>query len=122
MAEHMKTWAGQFLIEGSIVGRGARDGNTSSFKVGVVERFYPEGDKVRVHWLFERGYQFAQVDANTRIREEVPWELDSHGTCDVNSLFVLPLATLSAQLKPRLTQMAIHYSVALAGDIPKGQQ
>jgi hypothetical protein len=47
----MKNWLGQRIKVGDVVWRGARDGNTSSFKVGrVIES---ENDRVRVHWLYE---------------------------------------------------------------------
>lgn len=44
-------WLGQEISAGTIVGRGARDGNTSSFKVGRVVAIKSDGS-VRVEWLW----------------------------------------------------------------------
>ncbi|MFE5290136.1 hypothetical protein ACFRAQ_34655 [Nocardia sp. NPDC056611] len=49
----MKNWLGQEIAPGCIVGRGARDGNTSSFKVGRVVKLLPEKRLVRVAWFWE---------------------------------------------------------------------
>ncbi|AKC03086.1 hypothetical protein BH790_gp61 [Gordonia phage Gsput1] len=86
------------------MGRGARDGNTSSFKLGVIERLDAAKGKARVHWLYARHW------------DDQPVEIDSHGTCDVHSLFHVVMGGLDADLKARLMQHAIHYSIALAGD------
>ena len=49
MTESITNWLGQELTVGSKVYRGARDGNASSFKVGVVTKLAP----FTVNWLFE---------------------------------------------------------------------
>ena len=49
----MKNWIGQDIEVGSIVGRGAREGNTSSFKVGRVVKLMPDKLKVTVEWQYE---------------------------------------------------------------------
>ena len=48
----MKNWLGQDIVEGTLVYRGARHGDSSSFRVGRVvgER---NNNKVRVTWLLE---------------------------------------------------------------------
>ena len=53
MTESITNWLGQELTVGSKVYRGARDGNTSSFKVGVVTKLEP----FTVNWLFEPGWK-----------------------------------------------------------------
>lgn len=47
----MKNWLGQDIEVGSIVYRGAREGNTSSYKVGRVLEVRPERAKVTVQWF-----------------------------------------------------------------------
>lgn len=49
MNDHAENWLGQKLHVGDHVYRGARDGNSSSFKVGVVTKL----DKFTVNWLYE---------------------------------------------------------------------
>ncbi|QDH85100.1 hypothetical protein SEA_DARDANUS_63 [Gordonia phage Dardanus] len=115
----MKTWTGQYLMEGHTVGRGARDGNTSTFRLGVIERLIEDKGKVRVHWLYERRTKWVG-ERPDREAVEYAHEVDSHGTCDVHSLFHVQLAGLDPALKGRLMQHAIKYSVALAGDEPAG--
>ena len=57
MTESITNWLGQELTVGSKVYRGARDGNTSSFKVGVVTKLAP----FTVNWLFEPGWEGSAV-------------------------------------------------------------
>ncbi|MGW0245109.1 hypothetical protein ACWDYH_00565 [Nocardia goodfellowii] len=79
-------WLGQTIEVGTIVGRGARDGNTSSFKVGRVVSLKPDR-KARVHWLVEPGYSGEQRR-----------ELVSFGNPSVDTLFVLDPATFGFKL------------------------
>ncbi|QGH75836.1 hypothetical protein L3Y25_gp128 [Gordonia phage Syleon] len=81
MAE-LTNWLGQYFYPGVAVCRGARDGNTSTFKVGVVQKI-TDGGKVSVKWLFE---------ANTWIRDAEPHPyvaVKSTGASDVDTLFTL---------------------------------
>ncbi len=44
-------WLGQRLDIGTAVYRGAREGNSSSFKVGVIRKINYERQTARVEWL-----------------------------------------------------------------------
>ncbi|WNO25811.1 hypothetical protein SEA_GOIB_69 [Gordonia phage Goib] len=103
----MRTWTGQFLMEGHVVGRGSREGNTSRFRVGVVERLNPEKRTVRVHWLFVN-----------RAGDPIP--TDVHGTVGVDTLFHLHAIALDPRMKANLMQFAVHYSVSSMRD-PLGE-
>lgn len=52
----MKNWLGQDIGPGSIVYRGARDGNSSSFKIGVVDYVTERNSTARVIWKFGPSY------------------------------------------------------------------
>ncbi|MFE7797031.1 hypothetical protein [Nocardia sp. NPDC057440] len=76
-------WLGQTIKPGTIVGRGARDGNTSSFKVGKVISVDAEKRTARIEWLLYPAY---------RPGSEVTWERfrsEHRGTPAVDTLFVL---------------------------------
>lgn len=65
----MKNWLGQELEVGTVVYRGARDGNTSSFKIGVIRKM--SLDKApRVEWIAE-----SWVKWTGDLREPCPREL-----------------------------------------------
>jgi hypothetical protein len=57
----MKNSWGQEIEVGSVVYRGARQGNSSEYKVGVVESLKP-GKPPRVRWHFESTVQWIRVD------------------------------------------------------------
>ncbi len=87
----MKNWMGQVIQVGDTVYRGARDGNTSSYKVGVVRKTDPKTEKVSVEWFFELGGLYNRPHGET-IRN-VPrrpgyWAngKTSTGTCGINTL------------------------------------
>lgn len=46
----MKNWLGQDIREGDVVYRGARQGDTSSFRIGVVDLVREEKGSARVEW------------------------------------------------------------------------
>lgn len=52
----IRNWAGMDIRVGEVVWRGARDGNTSTYKIGVVESLNGQKRVARVNWLFEEGY------------------------------------------------------------------
>lgn len=57
----MKNSWGQDIEVGSLVYRGARQGNSSEYKMGVVESLKP-GKPPRVKWLFESYSKWIRVD------------------------------------------------------------
>ncbi|AFN37751.1 hypothetical protein FGG44_gp60 [Mycobacterium phage MacnCheese] len=50
-------WSGQNIEPDSVVWRGARDGNLSSFKIGVVKAVGVTPGKATVRWVVECGYR-----------------------------------------------------------------
>ena len=79
----MKNWLGQEIKPGDVVGRGAREGNTSSFKIGVVDVIDDKG--IRVNWLYELGIY--HVDKDNKV--VVPHRRESKGRPALDSLFRL---------------------------------
>lgn len=85
-------WIGQEIEVNSIVWRGARNGNSSSFKIGQVMSVNPVAGSARVRWLFE-------PRSDWLVREYIPavrWEnlkrvrhIESKGSPNVNSLVVI---------------------------------
>lgn len=61
----MKNWMQQDIVPGMTVYRGARDGTTSSFKIGVVESV--SGQKARVAWLFSAGWKWINIAGEKRL-------------------------------------------------------
>lgn len=59
----MRNWLGQEIIPGAVVYRGARDGNSSSFKVGVVRTVDEDKRTARVDWKFQPGGWWYRKDA-----------------------------------------------------------
>lgn len=49
----MRNWLGQEIEVGSVVYRGARDGNTSTYKVGTVIKVNEDKRTARVKWHME---------------------------------------------------------------------
>lgn len=47
----LRNWTGQKFRVGDHVWRGARDGNTSTYKIGTIVRLMPDKGKVTVEWL-----------------------------------------------------------------------
>ena len=87
----MRNWLGQDIQVGSIVYRGARAGNTSEYKVGVVESLDEDKGKARVHWRFDPYSYFWRTDPagnRERIKSAVG-RMDGRGSPDINSLVVL---------------------------------
>lgn len=95
----MKNWLGQDILPGSVVYRGARDGNSSSYKVGAVQTI--KANKVRVDWKYtytslwehvDRGAK--NYDGSTRLDRDfvayVPWKIHSGGSPGIDSLIALP--------------------------------
>lgn len=80
----MKNWLGQELSVGDLVYRGARDGNTSSFKVGIIVAI--SAGKARVLWKYEPGvYNVLLADG----KYEQYWgvrRLETSGSPNIDSL------------------------------------
>lgn len=85
----MRNFLGQQFQVGDAVWRGAREGNSSSFKAGHVAKV--GRDSITVSWLWTRGHVWLTNPASgMRIGVDIPWALRSTGTVkDVNSLVLV---------------------------------
>lgn len=95
----LKNWLSQPLQVGTPVYRGARDGNSSSFKVGRIVKVDDVKNTVRVHWLYEQGGLYWYHNEVLPIEDFGGFEpvrrLDSQGSPDINSLCVISEETMS---------------------------
>lgn len=88
----MKNWLGQDIELGSLVYRGAREGNGSSFKIGKVTKF--ELDKPpRVQWLYEIGPGWAYVDGQYQPTGEKWHKTRKTGSPALDSLVLIDPTT-----------------------------
>ncbi|MGY1896185.1 hypothetical protein [Nocardia gipuzkoensis] len=102
----MRNWLGQDIKVGAIVGRGARDGNTSSFKVGRVLALNEDKRTARIHWLHEPGLIRRRDDEGRWVRLDqterkavTTWSgKPSIGSPDIDTLFVLDTSTFDFEL------------------------
>lgn len=88
----MKNWLAQEIEVGSKVYRGARDGNSSSFKVGIVSKLNEEKRTARVEWHWGPAMFWLRPDpkdSNTWWRLEFPSKIESVGSPSVDSLALL---------------------------------
>lgn len=84
-------WAGQEITPGLTVWRGARQGDSSTFRVGTVLDVNEVKRTVRVHWLFEQSNR-------SWIAKDIPvskWQhllgvraMDVKSTCTVDSVTI----------------------------------
>ena len=86
----LTNWVGQPVEVGTIVGRGARDGNTSSFKVGVVTKAQAN-ERPTVHWMYEEGWNGRR-------------EISSNGSPSASSLFVIDVPSIDPEVRSKLTE------------------
>lgn len=87
----MRNWLGQEILPGSVVYRGAREGNSSSFKVGVVRTVNEDKRTARVDWKFRPGGYWYRTDAagnNERLTSGVT-QVEGAGSPDINSLVLI---------------------------------
>lgn len=85
----MKNSWGQTLKVGDVVYRGARQGNSSEYKVGVVESLKP-GKPPRIRWKYEASIQWIRIDGE-QLRLPSLWKMDSAGSPSIESLVVVDL-------------------------------
>jgi hypothetical protein len=110
----MYNWLGQKIEVGTVVGRGARDGNTSTFKVGVVTGLDEKKQTARVAWkltprtlyrLVDNGQTYYNGDRKFDLEELISyvpsnksWATTPEGEkgrhCSLDSLFVLDKSVL----------------------------
>ena len=76
----MYNWLGQEVKLGSVVGRGARIGNGSEFKIGVVTELFEDEQKVRVEWKYTSDFSREELPDGTYAdgRTKFKWG-DDHG-------------------------------------------
>lgn len=92
----MRNFLGQAFSPGDYVFRGAREGNSSSFKFGIVEKVTT--GSIGVNWLYRPGAFWFDDPATGKRRwiEGFVYKMDSFGTTkDPNSLFVVDANTAS---------------------------
>ena len=84
----MQNWMLQEIEVGTKVWRGAREGNTSGFKVGEVISFGKSGGP-RVRWTLSPGVVIQRKSGSAWEEFEVPWPIDTQGSPSVDSLVVV---------------------------------
>lgn len=91
----MKNWLGQEILKGDVVYRGARDGDSSSFRIGVVDLVRHEKGTARVEWRWvgstsgvwdARNYDTHWEDPNRYSVSGPDKYSGGKGTSDVNTL------------------------------------
>ena len=87
--DHHINWLGQKLEVGSLVYRGARDGNTSSFKVGIITKINPN-ETARVKWIAYQGGSWLSKFGGDRVWVTKLVEMNSAGSPSLESLVLLP--------------------------------
>ena len=90
----MKNWLGQEIEAGCVVYRGARQGDSSSFRIGVVELVREKGT-ARVKWLWtnssqgiwrRRQYEYSYMDPEHYVVPGPAQYRYGKGSVDVNTL------------------------------------
>lgn len=94
MAEYLKNWAGQEITVGDIVWRGARDGNTSSFKIGQVVALNAEKNTAKVRWFAEPGVKW--VDGKLI---DIIVTKNSTGSPSINTLALIDEMDLAEEIR-----------------------
>jgi hypothetical protein len=114
----MLNWLGQDVKVGSVVFRGARQGNSSSHKIGVVESLNEETRKARVAWKYECGGQWIRPTQGKAYFLEAPYKLSdkSKGSPDVGPLVVVPHGLLQSA-----ENMIVGSEMAKAQNVPFDQ-
>lgn len=94
----MLNWLGQDVKVGSVVFRGARQGNSSSHKIGVVESLNEKTRKARVAWKYELGVEWIRPAQGQSYYLERPHKLSERakGSPDVGPLVVVPHGLLTS--------------------------
>lgn len=91
----VKNWLGQDIVAGTVVYRGARQGDTSSFRIGVVDIVREEKRNARVEWKWSgttsgvwdaRNYDTHWSDPNRYSVSGPHKYIGGKGTCDIDTL------------------------------------
>ncbi|PBC38490.1 hypothetical protein CJ179_38490 [Rhodococcus sp. ACS1] len=85
----MKNWLGQDIQEGTFIGRGSRDGDHSSYRIGRVKALKDKG-AVSVRWIAE---------VQSYARTPVARELDLTSNVNVHSLMAIDPTTLGPEME-----------------------
>ena len=86
----MRNWLGQEFAEGQVVYRGARDGNTSTFKIGYVSHLNEDKNTVSAFWIFEQS-------GGRRVPEQS--FVGTKSTCNKDTLVVVDRSVLVGAAK-----------------------
>jgi len=100
----MKSWLGQTIKPGDVVYRGARDGTTSTFKIGVVE--YVKEQTARVVWKYRHAWERITPDGQSTYFVNYGESMDSMGSPSLDSLVVVDQSMLDFQ-KNRAAAVAV---------------
>ncbi|QGF20217.1 hypothetical protein SEA_SIXAMA_38 [Gordonia phage Sixama] len=110
----IKNWLGQTFTPGTFVYRGARDMDTSSYRIGVVEKVLEEKRKLRIHWLAEPARPFDLYKAKERGVTIPTWRrLDMHGAPSVDTVVHLVIT----ELDPAVQRLLNDRAMQIEGDI-----
>lgn len=91
----MKNWLGQDIQKGDVVYRGARDGDSSSFRIGIVDLVREEKGSARVEWrwvgsstgIYDRRQYTRHYDDPNAYSVPGPYAYSGgKGTSDINTL------------------------------------
>lgn len=82
----MENWLGQDINDGDFVYRGARDGNTSSYKVGVIKSINVDKGTARVNWQFAPGHMWQRNRFNDEVLVAFVERIDSNGSPTIETL------------------------------------
>lgn len=104
----MKNWLGQDIQAGDVVYRGAREGDSSSFRIGVVDLVREEKQSARViwHWtgsttgVWDRRHYDTHWEDPNRYSVSGPHKyVGGKGTSNINTLVKVPAEMLESVAK-----------------------
>lgn len=111
----MRNWLGQDIQVGSVVYRGARAGNTSSFSVGVVSRLDEDKGKVRVDWKYgPSNYIWRKRNPTDRaewLDVGIPGRLQGSGSPGIDSVVLIDVDFDLLEDKLRLAERWKEYEL-----------
>lgn len=99
-SDYIENWVGQKIRVGDIVGRGARDGNTTVVRVGRVIYVNPEKGTVKIQYLLEPTYGWERQQGRK------PWrwlEQGGIGSPSIDTVFLLNPATFGFDMNKEVS-------------------
>jgi hypothetical protein len=86
----MRNWLGQEINVGGYVYRGARQGDSSEYKIGIVTKVTESTRKVTVKWFARPSSISLYGDQGKVIKVGVVGYVDSSGTSDIDTMISVP--------------------------------